>query len=96
MTQNPVLHAVPQVSAQFAPPEEEPEAVTAMKEHLRTRMKDQEEHEVSSKKQGEDDARKFLDVRPRCNEPLHVTLPPGRMSRTIANGRTLMQLTCLH
>jgi hypothetical protein len=49
------------VSAQFAPPEEEPEAVAAMKEHLRTRMKDQEEHEVSAKKQGEEDARKFLD-----------------------------------
>jgi hypothetical protein len=49
------------VSAQFAPPEEEPEAVAAMKEHLRTRMREQEEHEVTSKKQGEDDARKFLD-----------------------------------
>lgn len=54
--------SAPQVSAQFAPPEEEPEAVAAMKEHLRTRMREQEEHEVSSKKQGEDDARKFLDV----------------------------------
>lgn len=61
------------MSAQFAPPEEEPEAVTAMKEHLRTRMRDQEEHEVSSKKQGEDDARKFLDVSLCCDPSLHVT-----------------------
>lgn len=34
-----------------------------MKEHLRTRMKEQEEHEVAAKKKGEDDSRKFLDVR---------------------------------
>lgn len=52
-----------QVSAQFAPPAEEPEAVTQMKEHLRQRMKDQEQHEVDSKKKGEEDARAFLDVR---------------------------------
>lgn len=49
------------VSAQFAPPSEEPEAVTRMKEHLRQRMKDQEQHEVDSKKKGEEDARAFLD-----------------------------------
>lgn len=47
--------------------------MTAMKEHLRTRMRDQEEHEVSSKKQGEDDARKFLDVSLCCDPSLHVT-----------------------
>ena len=51
-----------QVSAAFAPPAEEPEAVTAMKEHLRTRMKEQEEHEASSKTKGEQDARSFLEV----------------------------------
>jgi hypothetical protein len=65
--------AAPQVSAQFAPPEEEPEAVAAMKEHLRTRMKDQEEHEVSAKKQGEEDARKFLDVSPAATSSMPAT-----------------------
>mmetsp|Transcript_18766 Transcript_18766/g.56761 ORF Transcript_18766/g.56761 Transcript_18766/m.56761 type:complete len:151 (+) Transcript_18766:725-1177(+) len=49
-----------QVSAQFAPPSEEPEAVTQMKEHLRTRMKDAEEAEVAGKAKADEDAAAFL------------------------------------
>jgi protein XRP2 len=49
------------VSAAFAPPAEEPEAVTAMKEHLRTRMREQEEAEVAAKKKGEEESRAFLE-----------------------------------
>lgn len=52
-----------QVSAAFAPPSEEPEAVTQMKEHLRTRMREQEESEVANKKRQEDESRSFLEVR---------------------------------
>lgn len=48
------------VSAQFAPPSEEPEAVTAMKEHLKTRMKDGEEAEQAGKAKADEEAAEFL------------------------------------
>ncbi len=51
-----------QVSAQFAPPSEEPEAVTAMKEHLKTRMKDGEEAEQAGKAKADEEAAEFLKV----------------------------------
>lgn len=53
-----------QVSAQFAPPSEEPEAVTAMKEHLKTRMKDGEETEQAGKAKADEEAADFLKVPP--------------------------------
>lgn len=48
------------VSGQFAPPREEPEAVVAMKEHLKQRLADGEEAEIASKKKTEEEAQAFL------------------------------------